>query len=76
LDGKPIPAVYSSRHKNKDVPNVNALSSTTSPSGGKLVFGSNFYRTKETGKVIQLLLINAFNLNSRLNFSVLFFCKF
>ncbi|XP_017421222.1 uncharacterized protein LOC108331106 isoform X1 [Vigna angularis] len=50
LDGKPIPAVYSSRHKNKHVPNVNALSSTTSPSGGKLVFGSNFYRTKETGK--------------------------
>ncbi|WVZ21231.1 hypothetical protein V8G54_008553 [Vigna mungo] len=50
LDGKPIPAVYSSGHKNKHVPNVNALSSTTSPSGGKLVFGSNFYRTKETGK--------------------------
>ncbi|XP_020219356.1 ubiquitin fusion degradation protein 1 homolog isoform X1 [Cajanus cajan] len=39
------------------IPNVNSLSSTTSsspsfsrPSQGKIVFGSNFYRSKETGK--------------------------
>ncbi|KAL9312428.1 hypothetical protein ACSQ67_017880 [Phaseolus vulgaris] len=59
LNGKPIPPVYSSGHKYKgaDVPNVNAVSSATSsspnfarPSERKVVFGSNFYRTKETGK--------------------------
>jgi len=69
LNGKPIPPVYSSGHKYKgaDVPNVNAVSSATSsspnfarPSERKVVFGSNFYRTKETGKVILLLLLNAF----------------
>ncbi|KAL3022338.1 hypothetical protein AAZX31_04G007500 [Glycine max] len=55
LDGISIPPVYSSRPS--DVPNVNSLSSTTSsspnfarPSQGKLVFASNFYRTKEIGK--------------------------
>jgi len=65
LDGKPTPPVHSSWHnyKGADVPNVNAVSSAPNfarPSEGKLVFGSNFYRTKETGKVILLLLLNAF----------------
>ncbi|TKY75443.1 Ubiquitin fusion degradation protein 1-like [Spatholobus suberectus] len=59
LDGEPIPPVDSSWPKDKgaDVPNVNSLSSKTSsspnfarPSQGKLVFGSNFYRTNEAGK--------------------------
>lgn len=64
LDGNSIPPVYSSRPS--DVPNVNSLSFTNSsspnfarPSQGKLVFASNFYRTKEIGKVILLLLLNA-----------------
>ncbi|RDX67614.1 Ubiquitin recognition factor in ER-associated degradation protein 1, partial [Mucuna pruriens] len=59
LDGKSIPSVDSSWPEDKggDVPNVNSLSCTTScspslarPSQGKLVFGSNFFRTKEVGK--------------------------
>ncbi|CAJ1973027.1 unnamed protein product [Sphenostylis stenocarpa] len=59
LDGKPNPPIYSSWHEEKgaEVPGLNAQSSTTSTSSnftrpyeGKLVFGSNFYRTKQTGK--------------------------
>ncbi|TKY60978.1 Ubiquitin fusion degradation protein 1-like [Spatholobus suberectus] len=63
LDGKPLkyqpPPVSSSGSKDKkaDVPNVNSQSSTASSSQsdarqsqGKLVFGSNANRTKETGK--------------------------
>ncbi|KAK7351894.1 hypothetical protein VNO77_11653 [Canavalia gladiata] len=59
LDGKSTPPVYSSWPKDKghDAPNVNSLSSTTSsspslarPSQGRLVFGSEVYRSKETGK--------------------------
>jgi len=66
LDGKPLnyqpPPVSSSsgsKDKKPDVPNVNSQSSTTSSSQsnarqsqGKLVFGSNANRTRETGKVI------------------------
>ncbi|KAK7409788.1 hypothetical protein VNO78_00106 [Psophocarpus tetragonolobus] len=60
LDGKSIPPVYSSFPNDQvaDVPNMNSLSSAPSSSpnfarpfqGGNIVFGSNFYRTKETGK--------------------------
>ncbi|XP_014510238.1 ubiquitin fusion degradation protein 1 homolog [Vigna radiata var. radiata] len=64
LDGKPLkyqpPPVSSSsgsKDKKPDVPNVNSQSSTTSSSQsnarqsqGKLVFGSNANRSKETGK--------------------------
>ncbi|XP_027355898.1 ubiquitin fusion degradation protein 1 homolog [Abrus precatorius] len=55
LDGKPTPPVYSScpndKDKGPDSSNVNSLSSTTScPSQGKLVFGSNVFRTNEKGK--------------------------
>lgn len=62
MDGKPTPPVSSSGPKDKrlvPLPNGNSLSSPASsspsnarPSQGKLVFGSNVYRTKETGKVI------------------------
>lgn len=65
LDGKPLnyqpPPVSSSgsKDKNSGVPNVNSQSSTASSSQnkapqtqGKLVFGSNPNRGKETGKVI------------------------
>jgi len=70
LDGKPlkyepdVPVSSSSGSKDKkpDVPNVNSQSSTTSSSQsnarqsqGKLVFGSNANRSKETGKVICFL---------------------
>ncbi|KAL2342431.1 hypothetical protein Fmac_003716 [Flemingia macrophylla] len=64
LDGKPLnyqpPAVSSSsgsKDKKPDVPNIKSKSSTASSSEsdarqsqGKLVFGSNANRTKETGK--------------------------
>ncbi|KAK7320076.1 hypothetical protein RJT34_04807 [Clitoria ternatea] len=63
LDGKPLsyqpPPVFSSGSKDKkpDVPNINSQSSASSSSQsnagqsqGKLVFGSNANRTKETGK--------------------------
>ncbi|KAK7310593.1 hypothetical protein RJT34_08188 [Clitoria ternatea] len=58
LDGKPTP-FYSAWHEDKrpGIPGVNSNSSagSSSPSfacqsQGKLVFGSNFYRTKEFGK--------------------------
>lgn len=65
LDGKPLkyqpPPVSSSGSKDKkpDVPNANLQSSAASSSEsnarqsqGKLVFGSNANRPKETGKVI------------------------
>jgi ubiquitin fusion degradation protein 1 len=68
LDGKPLsyqpPPVTSSgsKDKNSAAPNVNSQSSTASSSQsnapqtqGKLVFGSNPNRSKETGKVILLL---------------------
>lgn len=68
LDGKPLnyqpPPLSSSGSKEKkpDVSSVNSQSSTASSSQntarqsqGKLVFGSNANRGKETGKVILLL---------------------
>lgn len=68
LDGKPLkyepPPVSSSGTKDKkpDVPSVNSQSSTASSSQssanqtqGKLVFGSNAARTKDTGKVMLFL---------------------
>lgn len=70
LDGKPLsyqpPPLSSSDSKDKSpsVPNDNAQSSASSSqsnshkSQGKLVFGSNADRSKETAKVIFLVLAN------------------